>query len=97
MDNVRTLSRTYAQATAGYITSMSFNSTTAAFKLSYSSSPSCKKPTEIFLNEQLHYPNGFHVVVSPAEAAWVHSATNQIQVTVQSTLQVDVIVEITAK
>lgn len=37
--------------------------------------------TEIYLNEEMHYPNGFEVIISPAEAAdWEKAHENLIQI-----------------
>ena len=84
-DVIHTESRTYAQATAGDIISMSFNTTTLAFTLVYSNNPSCSLPTDIYLNEALHYPNGFTVAISPIGAAtWTNEVTNHVEVTTSS-------------
>ena len=58
VEELRVISRTYAQAVAGDIVSMSFNSTTSDFTLIFSPSKSTTLPTEIYLNEALFYPNG---------------------------------------
>ena len=55
---LRLTSRTYAQAVAGDIKLMRFNTTTADFLLTFQPKQSCTLPTEIYLNEALHYPNG---------------------------------------
>jgi hypothetical protein len=57
-NKVKTLSRTYAQAIAGKPTTMSFDTSSKAFLLQYNYNPLASGPTEIYLNEAFHYPNG---------------------------------------
>lgn len=61
---LRTLSRTYAQAIGGLPTAMSFDPITADFHLEFTATV-VDAPTVIYLNEDLHYQNGFKVTVSP--------------------------------
>ena len=78
---LKMISRTYAQAVAGEIIETFFNTTTAEFLLSYTLNASCTLPTEIYLNEALHYPNGYDVVVyPPVLVKWTSPATNSITV-----------------
>ena len=78
---LKMISRTYAQAVAGEITETFFNTTTAEFLLSYTLNSACTLPTEIYLNEALHYPNGYNVVVyPPVLVKWTSPATNSINV-----------------
>jgi len=60
------LCRTYAQAIAGTPLGMSFKFKTGAFKLSYKATIS-SAPTVIYLNEEMHYPQGYDISISPAE------------------------------
>lgn len=69
---IRTLSRTYAQATAGVPQSMSFDTSSADFTFSYAADAQLAAngvPTIIFLNQDLWYAPGYDVVVSPPGAA----------------------------
>ncbi len=76
-----THSRTYAQAISGTTQQMSFNSTTKEFNLVYTILPNCAMPTEIYLNEQIHYPQGFTVNISPANAArWEQPEKNYLAI-----------------
>jgi endoglycosylceramidase len=59
---VRTLVRTYAQATAGIPLKMSFNTENGAFRFRYRPDRRIAAPTEIFLSP-LHYPHGYRVLV----------------------------------
>jgi endoglycosylceramidase len=90
-------SRTYAQAVAGVTSSMSYNATTGSFTLVYTTNPTIPAPTEIYLNEALHYPNGFKCVVMPASAGkCVHAGTNSVQVFAGTTAATPVTVSIVA-
>jgi len=81
LNKLATLSRTYAQAIAGFPTKMYFNSKTGAFELTYTYNANATGNTEIYLNEALWYPNGFKVVLAPSNVAtWSHPATNRIEV-----------------
>ena len=85
-----TLSQTYAQAVAGIPRSMSFHSTTGAFRLVYRAQDDIHAPTVIFVPLQFHYRHGYCAtvsggsVVSPpdAEHLEVVNATHASTVTV---------------
>jgi len=64
LDKLKSLSRTYAQATAGPIKTMKFDNKKATFQLDFTLTVT-SAPTEIYLNEELHYPNGYTVDVTP--------------------------------
>jgi len=64
MQKLRTLSRTYAQAVQGMPMRMRFDPANADFEFDFKAS-NATGPTEIYLNEDLHYPNGYSVSVSP--------------------------------
>lgn len=67
---VQNTSRTYPQAVAGYTKGFRFDKDTKEFSLSFQISPDCESTeTVIYFNEPLHYPKGFHIVVSPHLAA----------------------------
>jgi endoglycosylceramidase len=53
------LSRTYPQAVAGRPTSMSFNPTTGAFRLSYVANHAITAPTVVFVPTEVHYRGGY--------------------------------------
>jgi len=71
---IKTLSRTYAQAIGGIPSRMTFNPDTAAFELVFNATITAA-PTEIYLNEELHYPNGFKVDVEPADCLTTETQT----------------------
>ncbi len=48
---------------AGNTLSMGFDKETKEFNLSFELCPTCGE-TEIYLNEQFHYPNGFDVEIN---------------------------------
>lgn len=78
---VATLSRTYAQAVAGVTQSMAFDSSSKLFTLVFAPSASITAPTEIYLNEAVHYPSGFTCTVSPAsDASCTHVGPNSLHV-----------------
>lgn len=78
-NKLRVLSRTYAQAIAGEPFSMSFNRDNGAFYLVYTIRPdSSHSTTEIYLNEDLFYPKGFKVVVTPPILTWSQPEKNYI-------------------
>jgi len=74
------LSRTYAQAVAGRVLETKYNQTTKYFELLYEVNSKCKLPTEIYLNEDLHYAKGFICQVSPKSATCQQTKKNQIQI-----------------
>jgi len=80
-NKVKALSRTYAQAIAGIPSLMSFEPSDSSFRLVYLIDPTAKAPTEIYLNEEYYYPNGFTVTITPSNAAvWKQVAKNHIEV-----------------
>eukprot|EP00055_Hartaetosiga_balthica_P012705 m.62515 g.62515 ORF g.62515 m.62515 type:complete len:499 (-) comp8033_c4_seq2:73-1569(-) len=67
--SVHALTRTYASSIAGKGVSMSFNSTTAAFSLSYITDPSVEDgTTTVFASKAIHYPTGVDVLITPEGA-----------------------------
>ncbi|XXQ34777.1 Glycoside hydrolase family 5 domain-containing protein [Plasmodiophora brassicae] len=84
MEKLRALSRTYAPAVQGRIHSMAFDATAAAFHLEFTLDPSVAADTEIYFNEDLHYPNGYRVVLAPPDAvSWSYVERNRIVVSVK--------------
>ena len=60
---------------------MSFNPDNALFMMEYVMNPNSKLPTEIYLNEDLFYPNGFNVILFPPELAqWKKISKNHLEV-----------------
>lgn len=53
------ITRTYPQRVAGIPRSFSYSPDTRVFELSFDPSPSSEAPTEIFIPESRHYPNGW--------------------------------------
>merc|ERR1711920_22014 len=74
---LKLLSRTYAQAIAGLPVSMSFKSADASFELVYNASI-ISAPTEIYVNEALHYPSGFNTEIEPSDCVNVETSANRI-------------------
>ncbi|WP_410874567.1 cellulase family glycosylhydrolase [Nocardia sp. A7] len=68
-DKLRTLVRTYPQATAGIPRTLSFDATTGEFHYTYDPA-SRGAPTEIFVSP-LHYPNGPEIIVAGGRASAV--------------------------
>uniref|UniRef100_A0A6B2L361 Glycoside hydrolase family 5 domain-containing protein n=1 Tax=Arcella intermedia TaxID=1963864 RepID=A0A6B2L361_9EUKA len=66
---VKTLSRTYAQAVAGMVNQSIFDDKTAQYKLTYQVNKACKKPTEIYFNQELYYPKSYTCSVDPPNLA----------------------------
>lgn len=61
---VQALARTYPQAICGIPSRMSFNHTNGHFLLVYTISE-CRGPTEIYVNREWWYPNGFDATAYP--------------------------------
>mmetsp|Transcript_46707 Transcript_46707/g.117590 ORF Transcript_46707/g.117590 Transcript_46707/m.117590 type:complete len:646 (-) Transcript_46707:43-1980(-) len=78
---VRSLTRTYAKVTAGTPTTMKYNRTDESFVLRFVASPPARlfqAPTEIYLNEEMHYPNGYEVSVSPSGCTFQEFSKNHV-------------------
>jgi endoglycosylceramidase len=73
---LRTLSRTYAQAIAGVPISMNFNANTAQFDLAFRPL-ALGAPTEIYLNEELHYKDGYDLTITPTNCSDAFNKTTQ--------------------
>jgi endoglycosylceramidase len=73
VNKVKALSRTYARATAGTPISMKFDPLTAKFELVYLLNTKVTQPTEIYLNEDFYYPNGYTFTLTPSEFAQAKS------------------------
>lgn len=99
--NLEALTRTYASAVAGkgvviVIFSgktkfMSFDFDTKLFLLEFVSNPEIHQPTEIYLNEAIHYPQGFKTFVEPQGAATViQTETNRLQLMTTATSSTEI-------
>jgi len=81
---VRALSRTYAYAVAGTIIDMNFDSSNGIFNLSFNYDKSITQPTEIYLNKEFYYPNGYKLITTPTQAvSWKEVELNRIHINVQ--------------
>eukprot|EP00931_Biecheleriopsis_adriatica_P046583 TRINITY_DN26773_c0_g2_i1.p1 TRINITY_DN26773_c0_g2~~TRINITY_DN26773_c0_g2_i1.p1 ORF type:complete len:534 (-),score=75.58 TRINITY_DN26773_c0_g2_i1:86-1687(-) len=74
---LKLLSRTYAQAIGGDALHMSFQSTDALFELEYNASVTTA-PTEIYLNEAMHYPQGYITEIDPPECIRQETQLNRL-------------------
>jgi len=97
-DNVVSLlSQTYAQKVAGSVIEQEFDvSNTKDYLLRYRTCSSCTQPTVIFLNEQIHYPDGYTVDISPANSTkWRRTRANYIEIVPTSSLEETITIKIT--
>lgn len=77
---------------------MNFNRANGNFTLSYLQNPAIQAPTEIYLNEDFYYSNGYTVTLSPSDAAtWKATSKNHIQVSATSSTSSKLLVTITPK
>ena len=86
MDASRKLARTYPQAVAGSTESFKFNTTTGDFQLVFVPTPTITAPTIIFAHQELNYPSGMKVSISPVgSATWKMGSTkNTVEIHVSS-------------
>lgn len=84
---IRVISRTYAQAVAGKTKSMKFDSNTRDFSLSYEACSDCGE-TEIYLNEDLHYEQGFNVTLNNENLEWYQPKKNRVHVRPKTNLTI---------
>jgi hypothetical protein len=63
------MTRTYAPAVAGSMTSVSFSSNTSLFSLTFQPAAAGPPPTLIYLHEALHYPLGVTIRLLPLACA----------------------------
>ena len=76
------LSRTYLQKTTGSPQFAYFDYKSGYFVASFLLDTSFTSATELYLNEDLHYTNGFNVVVSPSGSlSWRKIQKNKIEFT----------------
>jgi len=89
-DKVKALSRTYAPAVAGVPSLMRFSSLTGAYRLIYVASPtsSASVPTELYYNQEWHYPEGY--TLSAHNATVTVSGNNTMIATAAPGAEVDI-------
>ena len=80
-DKVKALSRTYFQAVQGKPLSIVFEN--GVFNGTFELNSGIKYPTEIYMNTQLYYPNGFQIEIS-REGATVQVDYNKVYVLFKS-------------
>ena len=75
-------SRTFPQCVAGHVIDLMFDPMTYHFRLTYEIMETCRSNTTIiFLNEELHYPDGYEVQVEPeGSVKWHSNVTNYMLV-----------------
>ena len=74
---VEKMSRTYAQTVAGRTRSMKYDNNTKEFILEYRLCDECQGETEIYLNEDLHYKEGFDIFVNEV-VEWYQPKKNRV-------------------
>jgi endoglycosylceramidase len=77
---VRMLSRTYAQATAGLPVHMSFDAASGNFVYEYTPDLRLTAPTELYLNEKVHYPHGYDLHIEPLGCWQSEVRDNQLRI-----------------
>lgn len=80
VEKLKTLSRTYAPAIAGIPTKMAFDPATCKFELDFRATVA-GQPTEVYLNEELHYENGYNLEVKPDILTVAKPSANHIHLT----------------
>ena len=75
-------SRTYPQAIAGHVLDLNFDHHTNHFRVFYQISEKChSQDSVIYLNEKLHYPNGYDVTLeATGHVTWYSKETNYVVV-----------------
>ncbi|XP_028411016.1 endoglycoceramidase-like [Dendronephthya gigantea] len=73
-------SRTYPQAVAGHVLDLNFDHHTNDFRVLYEITEKCRSyKTVIYLNQELHYPNGYNVIVdSTGHVTWYSKESNYV-------------------
>lgn len=70
---------------------MKYDNNTHIFELEFIADPAITQPTEIYLNENLHYPNGYYVAIIPSTAANIsQTEPNRLQLITTATETTDV-------
>ncbi|CAF0730390.1 unnamed protein product [Rotaria sp. Silwood1] len=77
VNKVKALSRSYAQAIAGQPIFMYFEPISCNFVLDFNINTDIKQPTIVYINEDLNYPHGNVIKVSPADSlTWTATSRN---------------------
>ncbi|CAF5191938.1 unnamed protein product [Rotaria magnacalcarata] len=100
MNKVRALSRSYAQAIAGQPIFMYFEPISADFQLDFKINTAIQQPTIIYINEDLNYPNGNNIKVTPANSlTWTSTSRNYYEFATTSSTKngTAITIEITQK
>lgn len=81
-------SRTFPQAVAGHVLHLKFDPMSNNFRLAYQITEKCRSNTTvIFLNQELHYHNGYDVMVDPLDSVkWYSNVTNYVFVQHNTTI-----------
>lgn len=70
---------------------MKFDNNTNIFELEFVSNPAIIQPTEIYLNENLHYPQGFYTAIDPKGSVKVmQTEANRLQVITSVNEEIDI-------
>ena len=73
MPKLDTLVRTYPRAVAGTPTAFGFDPAGKGFFLEFESDPAISAPTEIYLPDRRHYPQGWEITSRDAQGRWRYS------------------------
>ena len=93
---VQNTTRTYPQAVAGYTVKFRFDLSSKEFVLVYEVSETCHATKSVvYLNEEVHYPSGYTVAVTPSSVKWSSEKKNMLTFTHPTSLPVGSIVAIT--
>ncbi|PFX24960.1 endoglycoceramidase-like [Stylophora pistillata] len=93
---VQNTTRSYPQAVAGYTVKFSFDVSSKEFVLVYEVSETCHATESmVYLNEEVHYPSGYTVTVTPSSVKWYSTTKNMLTFNHPTSLPVGSIVAIT--
>ena len=93
---VQNTTRTYPQAVAGYTVKFRFDLSSKEFVLVYEVSETCHATESVvYLNEEVHYPSGYTVAVTPSSVKWSSEKKNMLTFTHPTSLPVGSNVAIT--
>jgi hypothetical protein len=74
--------RNFSVTKKGQPTSMSFDPLTSRFQLVFNVNIDIHQPTIVYINEELNYPKGFDINVSPADSlTWNSTSSNYYEFT----------------
>jgi len=88
LNKVSTLSRTYFRAVTGTLLFSYFDPYGGRYTATFSLNTGIFTSSEIYLNEDIHYPNGFSVSIYPPESvSWRKAAKNILLLTATNSAQ----------